>query len=168
MSRKEAAFLQLRQVRRTLAKADLADSTRQRIGELEQEEENARAELERIQELLFAMEDFQRFKAERLERSVNGMFRLAAFRLFREQTKGGLEERCDVLYRGVPYLGLNNGARVNVGIDIINSLSRHYGVRVPLFVDNAEAVTRLEHCGGQTVRLAVQTKAGLECIVHGA
>lgn len=168
MSRKEAAFLQLRQVRRTLAKADLADSTRQRIGELEQEEENARAELERIQELLFAMEDFQRFKAERLERSVNGMFRLAAFRLFREQTKGGLEERCDVLYRGVPYLGLNNGARVNVGIDIINSLSRHYGVRVPLFVDNAEAVTRLEHCGGQTVRLAVQTKAGLECIVHSA
>lgn len=148
---------QLQQVRRTLGKAGLGDSTRQRIGELEQEAANAEAELERIQGLLYAMEEFQRFKAEKLESTVNGMFRLASFRLFREQVSGGLEERCDVLYRGVPYLGLNNGARVNVGIDIINTLSRHYGIRVPLFVDNAEAVTKLEGCDGQVVRLEVQS-----------
>ena len=157
MRRKEEAFLQLRQVRRILAKEDLGESTRQRIADLEQEAENAVAELERVEQLLLAMEEFQRFKAERLERSVNGMFRLASFRLFREQVSGGLEERCDVLYRGVPWLGLNNGAKVNVGIDIINTLSRHYGVGVPLFVDNAEAVTRLEDCGSQVIRLAVET-----------
>ncbi len=52
-------------------------------------------------------------------------------------------------------MGLNNGMRVNVGIDIINTLSRHYGIHVPLFIDNAEAVTRLEDSTSQVIRLVV-------------
>ena len=55
----------------------------------------------------------------------------------------------------VPYVGLNNGAKINVGIDIINTLSTHYGVTVPLFVDNAESVTRLTASGAQVIRLVV-------------
>ena len=90
-----------------------------------------------------------------MEQSINDHFRIATFRLFREQANGGLEERCDVVYDGVPFMGLNNGMKVNVGIDIINALSRHYGVTVPLFVDNAEAVTRLEPCNAQVIRLVV-------------
>ena len=58
-------------------------------------------------------------------------------------------------YLGVPYICLNNGAKINVGIDIINTLSRHYGVTVPLFVDNAESVTRLQACSAQVIRLVV-------------
>ena len=154
--RREEALQQLKQVRRTLAREGLGDSTRQRIARLEEEAENARRTLESIDTLLYAMEEFTRFKAERLEQSVNALFRLADFRLFREQVSGGLEERCDVLCGGVPYLGLNNAGRVNVGIDIINSLSRHYGIRFPLFIDNAEAVIRLEPCESQLIRLVVR------------
>lgn len=58
------------------------------------------------------------------------------------------------LRRGA-HTGLNNGMKINVGIDIINTLSRAYGVTVPLFVDNAESVTNLEKCGCQVVRLVV-------------
>ena len=43
----------------------------------------------------------------------------------------------------------------DVCIDIINTLSRHYGVTVPLFVDNAESVTCLEPSLAQVVRLVV-------------
>ena len=60
-----------------------------------------------------------------------------------------------MVYNGVTYMGLNNGMKINVGIDIINALSRHYRVTVPLFVDNAEAVTRLEGCNAQVIRLVV-------------
>ena len=102
--------------------------------------------------------EYSRYKTGFVEESINGMFRLAKFRLFREQANGGLEERCDVVYDGVPFMGLNNGMKVNVGIDIINALSRHYGVTVPLFVDNAEAVTRLEKCDAQVIRLVVSEK----------
>ena len=46
---------------------------------------------------------------------------------------------------GVPYsTDLNTGARINVGLDVINTLSKHYGVMLPIFVDNAESVTAWE------------------------
>ena len=61
-----------------------------------------------------------------------------------------------VTVNGVPYsTGLNSGAKVNAGIDIINTLSSHYGAQVPLFVDNAESVTQLAKADTQVIRLVV-------------
>ena len=60
-----------------------------------------------------------------------------------------------MVYDGIPYISVNNGMKINLGIDIINTLSMAYGVRVPLFVDNAESVTNLETCGSQIIRLVV-------------
>ena len=81
---------------------------------------------------------------------------LVRFRLFKEQINGGLEDCCDVTVNGIPYAtGLNSGAKVNAGIDIINTLSRHYGAQVPLFVDNAESVTQLAQADTQVIRLVV-------------
>ena len=145
----------LRLTQGLLAKEAVKEQTVKRIRELKEDAQNAAEVLESIESMLFAMEEFVRYKARFVESSINDLFRLASFRLFREQANGGLEERCDAQYGGVPFLGLNNGMRVNVGIDIINALSRHYGVRVPLFVDNAEAVTRLEDCDTQVIRLVV-------------
>ena len=150
-----AADGQLRVVQGVLAKEAIKAQTEKRIAELKSDARNAAEILERIEQMLFLMEEFTRFKAKFVEQSINDHFRIATFRLFREQANGGLEERCDVVYDGVPFMGLNNGMRVNVGIDIINALSRHYGVTVPLFVDNAEAVTRLEPCNSQVIRLVV-------------
>lgn len=146
---------QLRFVQGILAKEAIKAQTEKRIAELKSDARNAAEILEKIEQMLYLMESFTRFKAKFVEESINDHFRIATFRLFREQANGGLEERCDVVYDGVPFMGLNNGMKVNVGIDIINALSRHYGVTVPLFVDNAEAVTRLEACNAQVIRLVV-------------
>lgn len=150
-----AANDQLRFTQGILAKEAVKESTEKRIQELKADARNAAEALESIESMLFAMEAFVRYKARFVENSINDLFRVATFRLFREQANGGLEERCDAQYGGVPFLGLNNGMKVNVGIDIINALSRHYGVKVPLFVDNAEAVTKLEECDTQVIRLVV-------------
>lgn len=146
---------QLRFVQSVLGKEAIKQMTEKRIEELKTDARNAAEALESIEQMLYLMEEFTRYKAKFVEQSINDHFRIATFRLFREQANGGLEERCDVVYDGVPFMGLNNGMKVNVGIDIINALSRHYGVTVPLFVDNAEAVTRLEPCNAQVIRLVV-------------
>lgn len=151
----KAAEDQLRFVQGIIAKEAIKAQTEKRIAELKADARNAAEILERIEQMLYLMEEFTRYKAKFVEQSINDHFRIATFRLFREQANGGLEERCDVVYDGVPFMGLNNGMKVNVGIDIINALSRHYGVNVPLFVDNAEAVTRLEPCNSQVIRLVV-------------
>lgn len=131
------------------------DYAHRRIKELREDAQVAADNLSQLDRLLYLMEEFSRYKASFVEGSINERFRIARFRLFREQANGGVEDRCDVVYDGVPYTGLNNGMKINVGIDIINTLSRAYGVTVPLFVDNAESVTNLGKCDCQVVRLVV-------------
>lgn len=145
----------LHSARDVAAKEGVLQYARQRIEDLREDARNAATALEAIEKMLYLAESFTRHKARFVEDSINSLFALARFRLFREQANGGLEERCDVVLDGVPYIGLNNGAKINVGIDIINTLSRHYGVMVPLFVDNAESVTHLQACGAQVIRLVV-------------
>lgn len=145
----------LARARDVAAKEGVLQYARQRIEAIRADASNAAAALEAIEQMLFSVEEYTRHKARFVENSINSLFRVARFRLFREQANGGLEERCDVVCGGVPYMGLNNGAKINVGIDIINTLSRHFGVSVPLFVDNAESVTRLEGADTQVIRLVV-------------
>lgn len=138
-----------------ISKESLLDYSRQRIGQLREDAKTAAECLEAIEKMLYLMDEYSRYKTQFVEDSINGLFRIARFRLFREQANGGVEDRCDVVYDGIPYISVNNGMKINLGIDIINTLSKAYGVRVPLFVDNAESVTKLEKCDSQVIRLVV-------------
>lgn len=138
-----------------VSKESLLAYSRKRIEELQEDARNTAACLEAIEKMLYLLDEFTRYKTQFVEDSINSLFRIARFRLFREQANGGVEDRCDVVCNGVPYINLNSGAKINVGIDIINTLSTAYGVNVPLFVDNAESVTKLEATTSQIIRLVV-------------
>ena len=138
-----------------ISKENLLIYSKHRVEELREDARNSAECLEAIEKMLYLMDEYSRYKTRFVEDSINGLFRIARFRLFREQANGGIEDRCDVVYDGIPYISVNNGMKINLGIDIINTLSVAYGVRVPLFVDNAESVTKLEACGSQIIRLVV-------------
>lgn len=138
-----------------LGKESLMTYAKHRVEELREDARNAAERLDAIERMLYLMDEYSRYKTRFVEDSINSLFRIARFRLFREQANGGIEDRCDVVLDGVPYMGINNGAKINAGIDIINTLSRAYGVSVPLFIDNAESVTRLEGSASQIIRLVV-------------
>lgn len=127
-----------------------------RIAELMQQERDLAAEFERLEEELYLTEQFVRAKVAMLEERINSKFKLARFKLFETQVNGGLTEVCETTYKGVPYSGgLNNAARIAVGIDIIQTLSQHYGFSAPIFVDNAEAIVSLPDVDSQIIALYV-------------
>ena len=139
-----------------LSKKTALEYANKRIEELRAQAAAASDELNQLDGMLYLCEEFTRYKVKFIEDSINRRFSLVRFRLFREQINGGLEDCCDVTVDGIPYAtGLNSGAKVNAGIDIINTLSRHYSAQVPLFVDNAESVTQLAQAGTQVIRLVV-------------
>ena len=145
-----------------LSKKAALEYANNRMEELRTQAAAASDELNRMDGMLYLCDEFTRYKAKFIEESINRRFSLVRFRLFREQINGGLEDCCDVTVGGVPYAtGLNSGAKVNAGIDIINTLSRHYGAQVPLFIDNAESVTDLYQADTQVIRL-VASKADKE------
>lgn len=136
-----------------------AENQRKRITELEAEQQRLAAEYEVLEGNLYLIETFTRKKVEMLTERINSKFKYARFKLFEEQVNGGLNEVCETLYEGVPYgSGLNNAAKINVGLDIINTLSEHYGILAPIFVDNAEAVTKFINVDAQLISLVVSEK----------
>lgn len=141
-----------------LAKEQQLVDTRRRVIELQEEQRKCAAQVEEMDRMIDMCEEFARYRVQSVEDSVNRQFELARFRLFNEQINGGLADCCDVMVGGVPYADLNSAMQINVGLDIINTLSAHYGVRVPLFIDNAESVTHLQEIDTQTVRLVVSER----------
>jgi hypothetical protein len=122
------------------------------------------ANLEAIEGKLFMLGLFEREKALLSEGNVNGMFKFARFKLFKIQKNGGIDTCCETTFEGVPYgTNLNKGARINVGLDIINTFSRETGKQMPVFVDNAESVTDLIKTDSQMITFSVETGEGLTC-----
>ena len=90
---------------------------------------------------------------------INSKFELARFKLFDVQVNGGIAECCEIMVNGIPYnSNLNSGMKINAGLDVCKTLSRHYGLQVPTFVDNAETVCRLIDMETQIIRLIVSGK----------
>ena len=145
----------------TLARLDAVaaqiEAGEMRIAELKQQETKLAAEYAELEQQTFLTEEFMRTKVRLLEDKINSRFKLARFRLFEQQVNGALNEVCEVLGPDlVPYnAGLNHAAQINTGIDIINTLSEHYGFSAPIFIDNAEAVTQLIDTSAQVIRLVV-------------
>jgi DNA repair exonuclease SbcCD ATPase subunit len=139
-----------------LGKFVLEAQSKKRIAELMDQERDLAAEFEKLENELYLTEEFIRTKVHLLEEKINSKFKQARFKLFKQNINGGLEETCETLSNGVPYSsGLNNAAKINVGLDIINTLSDHYDFSAPIFIDNSEAVTKLIDTKAQTVCLVV-------------
>lgn len=130
-----------------------------RIEELQAQERQLATKYEELKQQLYLTEEFIRTKVNLLEEKINSKFKYARFKLFEQQINGGLTEVCKTTFNGVPYeSGLNNAAKINIGLDIINTLSDHYGFIAPIFIDNAEAVTQLIDTDAQVVSLIVSEK----------
>lgn len=136
----------------------------QRIAELEEREKQLAKQFDWTEKGLFLCDEFVRAKVEMLTDGINGHFKNVKFQLFADQINGGLKETCEVLIPSpdgnmVPFPTANNAARINAGLEIIGILSEAWGIQMPVFVDNAEAVTKITPPGdNQTIRLVVSEK----------
>ena len=138
-----------------LNKFKLIDDINHRIIELENQQQKLVAEKNALDEASFLMDEFIKAKVNMLEENINSRFKLARFKMFNVMLNGNVEECCETTYKGVPYRSMNNAARINVGLDIINALTSYYKVNAPVFIDNAEAVTDFITVNSQTIKLIV-------------
>lgn len=126
-----------------------------RVAELESQQAELAAEKSKLDEASYLMDEFVKAKVNLLEDVINSRFKLARFKMFNVMLNGNVEECCETTYKGVPYRSMNNAARINVGLDIINALTSYYKVNAPVFIDNAEAVTEFVPVNSQTIKLIV-------------
>ena len=134
-----------------------------RIEELKKEDANLKTQNQEVERELFLLDEFTRKKVSYLEESINSKFELVKFKLFNILKNGGLEEVCEATYNGIEYgTSLNTGARINCDLDIINTLSKEFGLSVPVFVDNTESVNDLHPINSQMIELCVTKNKNLK------
>lgn len=138
-----------------LNKYTLNADIQKRVIELENQQQKLAAEKNLLDETSFLIDEFVKAKVDMLEESINSHFEYARFKMFNVLVNGNIEECCETTYKGIPYRSMNNAARMNVGLDIINALTKFYNVTAPVFIDNAEAVTDFIKCNSQTIKLVV-------------
>ena len=126
-----------------------------RVAELESQQAELAAEKSKLDEASYLMDEFVKAKVNMLEDVINSRFKLARFKMFNVMLNGNVEECCETTYKGVPYRSMNNAARINIGLDIINALTSYFKVNAPVFIDNAEAVTEFVPVNSQTIKLIV-------------
>lgn len=147
-----------------LTKYDVIRDITKRINELEQEQQRLINEKNVVDETAFLLDEFVKAKVEMLEDTINKHFTITTFKMANVLVNGSVEDCCETMVNGVPYRSLNNAARINAGIDIINALTKFYKVNAPVFIDNAEAVTKFIDCKSQTIKLIVDETCKELCV----
>jgi exonuclease SbcC len=153
--RKREIMAALDQEKKKLTELDQVTKTNERITQLSAQEKDLAQQVANLESIEFLMEEFTKAKIDILEKRINGRFRFVKFKLFDRQINGGEVPCCETTVNGVPFSDANNAARINAGLDIINTLSSHYDVYAPVFIDNAESVNELAQVSSQLIRLVV-------------
>lgn len=141
------------EISKSLAQADRMKMDKARIIELEESEKVLAQKLADLEETLASIDTFKASESSLIEKSVNAKFKYATFKLFKELLNGGFEDCCEATFKGVPFADLSTGQQIFVGVDIVNVLSAHYAVSVPLFVDHAESLTISIEANSQVIQL---------------
>lgn len=147
----------------SLLEFDAVEKTKKRIKELEDERRMNAKKLENLERGLFLCEKFIRAKADMITESINKNFSLIQFRLFKEQINGGIKEICEPVIQNmngqwVEYKSVNTASKMNADLEIIDVLSKHYNVNLPVIVDRAESITNIKQISSQIIRLVVSAE----------
>ncbi len=145
----------LDEINKAILSRDLAEKQKQRIAELEASEKTLAGEYAELDKMSFLIDEFIKCKVEMLSEEINSHFKCAKFKLFDVQINGGIAECCETTYRGVEYSDLNNASRINIGLDIINTLCEVNSKTAPIIIDNAESVTQIIPTKSQKICLVV-------------
>ena len=108
----------------------------------EQEMKETQSKYEKANKVMALIGKFIEFKGQYLADSINRPFKIVKFKLSKtNELAGTIEDTCIATVNGVPFPDVNTGAKIQAGLDIISGLQEIYQVRMPIFIDNAEAVT---------------------------
>lgn len=155
LAQKDSYNEKLESINSKLSRQGLNAELDKKIAQYMANEKELSKEYEEKQRILYLCDEYIKTYTHLVSDKINNLFTYVEFKLFDTQINGGIQETADATYKGVPYGSLNSAAQINAGLDIINSLSKHYDKQIPIFVDNAESINDLAKTESQLITLSV-------------
>ena len=140
-------------IQKQLDSRELIEKANLRIKELYKKQNNLAQNISYLELQEDEIMEFEKVKMNLLEEKVNSKFTMVKFRMFEPQKNGGEKSDCVTLIDGVPFNDANTASKINAGLDIINVISQHYQLFVPVIIDNRESVTEILPIKSQVINL---------------
>lgn len=128
------------------------------INDIETERAGISSKITKLEQKMDIALDYSNRLGTILEEKVNGLFSICKWKMFKTYLNGNKEDFCEVygLDGSAYHDTLNTSMKLNIGIDICNTLSRIYKSKAPIVVDNAEASVMLLTSPSQLIVLRVE------------
>lgn len=126
-------------------KIALRESERDKIG----------AELARLEGLLFKCIEREREWASIVRDRANKNLKYAHVEMTEITKAGEVNDICTLTVNKVSSAGTNREAQMNIGADVANAFQKHYGLNLPMFIDDAEGIAsyNMPDYGNQLIAL---------------
>lgn len=138
-----------------LANRKRIEDDNKEISRLESRGKQLAQQIAALERREFVAMEFSKKKIKDCEARVNSLFSLVRFQLFDTTQEGNEFECCTPMLDGIPYGVVNTAGKLNMGLDIINTLCRFNNVSAPIFIDSAESVNHPIDTQSQLIFLRV-------------
>mgnify|MGYP002797417803 FL=1 len=159
LEKEEIIQQQLDELARKKLNAEANQQQEQRIRDLLAKQKELNLQLPTLDDGLALAARFIRLRAMDLEKDINSRFEVVRWKLFDIQVNGGVKTCCEAMADNnngvfVEYSSnLNDGRRIQAGVDIINAITKATGVTAPIWIDGAGELTKKLNTQSQCVRL---------------
>lgn len=159
LEKEEAIQQRLDELARKRLNVEMNRQQEQRIRDLLAKQKELNLQLTTLDDGLTLADQFIRLRAMDLEEDINSHFEVVRWKLFDMQVNGGVKTCCEAMADNdngifVEYgSNLNDGRRIQAGVDIINAITKVTGVTAPIWIDGAGELTKKLNTQSQCVRL---------------
>ncbi|EQB35017.1 hypothetical protein M948_18095 [Virgibacillus sp. CM-4] len=133
-------------------------SKHKHIGSLQEQVDKAAATeketLDSLNESIFIIDSIKAFYAKEAElqaQKVQALFDTLSINLFKEQKNGEIKPDFEIEMDGKGYKKLSLSESIRAGLELREVLSEQSEVIAPVFVDNAESITKFKEPSGQLI-----------------
>lgn len=159
LEKEETIQQRLDELARKRLNVEMNRQQEQRIRDLLAKQKELNLQLTTLDDGLTLADQFIRLRAMDLEEDINSHFEVVRWKLFDIQVNGGVKTCCEAMADNdngifVEYgSNLNDGRRIQAGVDIINAITKATGVTAPIWIDGAGELTKKLNTQSQCVRL---------------
>lgn len=135
--------------------------------QLEEAQKSERETLESLNESIFIIDSIKDFRAKEAElqaEKVQALLDNLSIKLFETQKNGEIKPTFEIQMDGKDYRKLSLSESIRAGLELREVLSQQSGIVAPVFVDNAESITKFKEPNGQLIISRVVAGKELEVV----
>lgn len=144
------------------AATELINQNHKKLEELKIELEKLNENRYKLNRSIVAVSQYNIIKADKQYETIRGSLKNLSIKLQRvNQATNELRDCFEILYKGRALVQISTSENIRVGLEISNLINHRTGLKLPVFIDNAESITHYDKPDGQIFEAKVKKDSPL-------